>query len=128
MDDEITVDEDGDYMIVYSRGSERPSNAREECGITWQDFGLESKQAFTLRWMSAMPEDHLPEYAPHMDNLPWETSEWSERTWDPNLTWRNHHQGALGSYQPVVHYMPRDTFERLGCPVTPSSIPRWVWW
>ncbi len=127
MDDEIKVDKDGNYMIVYSRGDDRPWNASEQCGVTWQDYGPETKQAFTLRWMSVMPEDHLPEYAPHMDNLPWETSEWSERTWQRDLTSRNDHQGALGPYQPVVHYMPQYIFERLGCPVSPASIPKWVW-
>ncbi len=125
MDDEVTVNGKGEYLIVYSRGGARPANARRECGITWQDFGLESQQAFSVRWMSVIPEDHLPSAAPHLDNLPYKTSEWSEPGWDPDLLSRNSHDGFMGPYQPVVHYLSRSTFEKLGCPIEPRSIPAW---
>ena len=125
LDDEIVVNSENEYIIVYSRGSERPSNARPECGITWQDFGSESRQVFNIRWMSIMPDDYLPQYAPHQNNIPWETGEWSQSTWDRNIMGYNNQNGFMGEYQPLIHYMSRDEFEELGCPVNPDDIPEW---
>jgi len=125
MDDEMVLDSQNEYLIVYSRGGERPSNARAECGVTWQDYGLESRQAFIIRWMSVMPDDHLPEYAPHLDNVPWDTGEWSQPTWDRDIMSHNNQDGVMGPYQPLVHYLTRQEFENLGCPISPASVPKW---
>ena len=64
MDDEVVTNAGREFVIAYSRGSESPSNARSECGVTWRDFGLESRQWFHIRWTSVMPDDHLPEFSP----------------------------------------------------------------
>ena len=125
MDDEILADPENEYVIVYSRRDERPSNARSECGVTWQDYGPESRQVLNIRWMSVMPDDHLPEYAPHQDNIPWETGEWSQPTWDRRIMGYNNQDGSMGPYQPLVHYLTRQEFENLGCPINPASVPRW---
>lgn len=125
MDDEIVTDEDNRFVLVYARGEERPANATAECGVTWQDFGLESTQAFTLRWMSVMPDDHLPGVAPHQDVIPWETGEWSQPGYDPTLIGTNNQDGIMGPYQPLVHYMTKAEFEQLGCPIAPEAVPVW---
>ncbi|MFH1024460.1 MAG: hypothetical protein V1809_13855 [Planctomycetota bacterium] len=125
MDDEITTDSDGRYVIVYSRRQDRPANARPECGVTWQDFGPESRQVLQIRWTSVMPDDYLPQYAPTQNNIPWETGEWSSPNWDANITFRNDQNGFLKEYQPLVHYMTREEFERLGDRVRPEAVPRW---
>jgi hypothetical protein len=125
MDDEIVVNSEGEYIIVYTRGDERPANAQPECGVTWQDYGLESRQVFSIRWTSVMPDDHLVEYAPHQDNVPWTTGEWSQPTWDPSIMGHNNQDGFMGPYQPLVHYMTRAEFESLDCPFTPAAIPEW---
>ena len=56
MDDEITTDNQGRYVIVYSRDTERPTNATSQNGVTWVNWGPTSQQAWTLRWMSVNPE------------------------------------------------------------------------
>ena len=110
---------------MYSRRDERPSNARPECGVTWQDYGPESRQVFHIRWMSVMPDDHLPKYSPHEDNIPWATGEWSQPTWDRNIMGYNSQDGLMGPYQPLVHYLTKEEFESLGCPINPASVPKW---
>ena len=125
MDDEILTDANNNYLIVYSRGNERPANAKKECGATWQDFGPQSHQTFVIRWMSVMPDDYLPAYAPHQNNIPWETGEWSSPNWDPNIMSYNNQQGFMKEYQPLVHYLTKEEFEALGCPVKPEQVPIW---
>jgi hypothetical protein len=125
MDDEIITDSDGWYVIVYSRREDRPANARTECGVTWQDFGPETQQVLQIRWTSVMPDDYLPEYAPTQNNIPWETGEWSSPDWDPDIMNRNDQNGFMKEYQPLIHYMTREEFERLGDHVRPETVPRW---
>jgi hypothetical protein len=125
MDDEILTNSENEYLILYTRGEERPSNARPECGVTWQDYGPESRQVFMIRWTSVMPQDYLPARAPHQNNIPWDTGEWSQPTWDRDIMGYNHQDGFMGPYQPLVHYLTRDEFEALGCPVDPAAVPRW---
>jgi hypothetical protein len=125
MDEDVVVNSENQYLIVYSRRDERPSNARSECGVTWQDYGLESRQVFNIRWMSVMPDDYLRKYAPHDDNVPWNIGEWSQPTWDRDVMSYNDQKGVMGPYQPLVHYLTRQEFENLGCPIDPASVPEW---
>ncbi|MBW2148852.1 MAG: hypothetical protein JRG73_19490 [Deltaproteobacteria bacterium] len=125
MDDEIETDTNNKYIIVYSRGHQRPWNATEECGVTWQNFGLESKQVLNIRWMSVMPDDYLPQHAPHQNNIPWETGEWSSPSWDINIMGYNNQNGFMKEYQPLMHYFSKEEFETLGCPVRAEDIPEW---
>ena len=124
MDDEITVDEQNDYIILYSRGKDRPSNAKAECGVTWQDFGPESRQFFTIRWMSVRPDHFMEEYSLDAHNIPWETGAWSQKNYDKTLVGENE-PGAMGPYHPVIHYLSKEEFEALGCPIDPKKIPEW---
>jgi len=124
MDDEIITTEEGDYVIVYSLPEDRPLNARPECGVTWQDWGPRSRHTVTIRWMSVMPEWHLPEVAPDEVNIPWEKGAWSQAGYDERLVGRNE-PGVMGPYHPVIHYLSRKEFEALGCPVNPAGVPEW---
>jgi hypothetical protein len=124
MDDEITVDGNNDYIIVYSQPENRPSNARSECGVTWQDFGPDASQGFILRWMNVYPDHYIGDYAPTDDNIPWNTGGWSEENYDKTLVGKNE-PGVMGPYQPILHYLDKDEFEQLGCPVDASKIPEW---
>jgi hypothetical protein len=124
MDDEITVDGNNDYVIVYSRPEDRPANARSECGVTWQDFGPDSSQGFILRWMNVYPDHYMEEYAPTDDNIPWEIGGWSQDAYDKSLVGENT-PGVMGPYHPVIHYLNKAEFEALGCPVDPSAVPEW---
>ncbi len=125
MDDEITTDENNDYIIVYSRATEKPDNARPECGVTWQDFGQEFSQTATVRWMSVYPDHYMEDYSPTDDNIPWENGAWSGSAYDKSLVGENK-PGVMGPYHPVIHYLSKEEFEALGCPVDPLSIPIWT--
>ncbi len=124
MDDEITVDENNDYIIVYSRPEDRPSNARPEYGVTWQDFGPDASQGFILRWMNVYPDHYMEEYAPTDDNIPWETGGWSEDAYDRSLVGENT-PGVMGPYHPIIHYMTTEEFEALGFSIDAADIPNW---
>jgi hypothetical protein len=124
LDEDITVDAQNDYVIAYSRPEDRPSNAKQECGVTWQDYGPEAIQGFPVRWMSVFPDHYMSQFALTDDNIPWETGAWSQDQYDPSLVGENA-PGALGPYQPVIHYLGKTAFEALGCPVDPASIPEW---
>ncbi|MBW2146856.1 MAG: hypothetical protein JRI22_07535 [Deltaproteobacteria bacterium] len=125
MDDKIVVNKKNEFIIVFSRRGERPSNARPECGVTWQAYGPESRQVFVLRWMSVIPDDYLQKHAPHIDNIPWSTGAWSQPTWNRKLIGFNNQDGVMGPYQPLIHYLTKEEFENLGCPVNPVSVPKW---
>jgi len=125
MDDEITVNGDREYVIVYSRPHDRPRNARPENGVTWQKWGEPASQGFVLRWLSVRPEWYLPKFAPDRDQIPWKFGAWSEDTYDKSLVGENK-AGVMGPYHPVIGYLTKEEFERLGDrPLKPADIPRW---
>ena len=123
MDDEIITDAQGRYVIVYGRAAERPSNATAAAGVTWVDSGPTAKQSLTLRWLSVSPEWAFGQ-TPDEVNLPWR-SDWSSLNYDAALIGTNTQAGWLGEYQPLVHYLSRSDFERLGTQVAPQRVPRW---
>lgn len=123
MDDEVVLDGNRDYVIVLSRDGERPDNARPEAGVTWVDWGPSGEVNWTLRWMSVGPEWKAP-FAPTPAHIGSRSDYWS-RSFDPNATFRNDHAGALGRYQPRVHYMSRAEFEALGSRVRATDVPVW---
>jgi len=125
MDDEITVNGDREYVIVYSRPQDRPRNARPEHGVTWQKWGEPSSQGFVLRWLSVRPEWYLPKFAPDRDQIPWKFGAWSEDAYDKSLVSENR-PGVMGPFHPVIGYLTKEEFERLGDrPLRPADIPRW---
>lgn len=125
MDDEVVLDAQRRYIIVYSRREDRPANARPENGVTWVEWGPISQLALMIRWMSVAPDWIMP-VNPHERNLPWARAAWSGSRYDPELLGRNTHDGFLGAYQPVIHYMRRQDFEAQGAPVRPDQLPPWV--
>lgn len=126
MDDEITVNKNNEYIIVYSYENERPRNARKENGVTWQEWGPSSRQGFVIRWMSIIPDWYLPEYAPDQINIPWITGAWSQDEYDKTLVGENH-PGVMGPYHPVIHYMTKEEFEASGDNVImPEDLPEWT--
>jgi len=125
MDDEVVLNQDREYIIVYSTPENRPANAQPENGVTWIDWGPRTRQALTVRWMSVMPEWHLPQYAPDEYNLPWAETCWSGTRYDQTLVGLNQ-PGVMGPYHPVIHYMTEEEFEALGNGgLTPQDIPGW---
>jgi len=125
MDDEVVLDANRKFIIVYSRPEDRPKNATRENGVTWVNWGPLADQGFLIRWVSVEPEWSLPNN-PHERNLPWATACYSGSRFDPKLTYTNNQQGFLGEYQPKIHYMTRNEFEALGTKLSPAKIPDWV--
>jgi len=125
MDDEIVLNENNEYIIVYSTRENKPKNATPENGVTWADWGPRSRQTITIRWMSVMPEWHLPKYAPDEYNLPWKKAAWSATQYDESLIGLNQ-PGVMGPYHPVIHYLSREQFEALGNrKINPADVPLW---
>lgn len=124
MDDEVVVDGQRRYMIVYSKPEDRPANARPENGVTWQSLGPTNFGSLTIRWMSVWPDHFLEAYSPHSQNIPWATGAWSQETYDSSLVGANQ-AGVMGPYHPVIHYMTREEFEALGDSFDAEAIPAW---
>lgn len=126
MDDEILVNGENEYIIVFSLEKEKPRNARKENGVTWQEWGPSSQQVLVLRWMSVIPDWYLPQYAPDSSNIPWSTGAWSQDTYDQTLVGENR-PGTMGPYHPVIHYMTTKEFEALGDDqINPEDVPEWT--
>ncbi|MEM0932373.1 MAG: hypothetical protein AAGJ12_07895 [Bacteroidota bacterium] len=123
MDDEIVLNENREFIIVYSRAEDRPANATRENGITWVDWGHTDTQAITLRWISVAPEWSFP-YAPNELHLPWSTATWSGENYNVQLIGKNR-PGFLKEYHPVKHYMTKTVFEGLGQNISKNTLPEW---
>jgi hypothetical protein len=124
MDDEIVLDKERHFVLVYSRKEDRPANATKENGVTWIDWGKTNSQSFNLRWISVGPEWSMP-ITPHEGNLPWATSAFSGTKYDVSLIGTNNHKGYLGEYLPVAHYLTKQEFEKLGNGFSWKAIPEW---
>ncbi len=124
MDDEVLVDGENKYIVVYSLPEERPSNAVEDNGVTWQSFGPTNFGFITVRWLSVWPDHFLEEYSPHAHNIPWKLGAWSQPTYDSSLVGTNV-PGVMGPYHPVLHYMTREDFEAMGASLDPDGFPAW---
>jgi len=127
MDDEVITDEDGNYIIVYSREEDRPINATPQNGVTWVNWGTTGIQSFTLRWFDIGEEWTMP-LAPNEENLPWPQASLTGSDFDPTLTARNSHDGIMKEYLPKRHYMELKDFEALGQRVISwKDIPEWTY-
>lgn len=124
MDDEVVLDAQRRYVIVYSRERDRPANATELSGVTWVNWGPTASQSWTLRWLSVAPEWNMA-ISPNEFNLPWSKTTWSAKRYDSRLVGDNNHNGFLGEYLPQVHYLTKAEFEKLGSPVKPNNVPAW---
>jgi hypothetical protein len=124
MDDEVVLDKNRRYIIVYSRPEDRPVNATRDNGVTWVNWGPIADLGILLRWVSVEPEWSLPNN-PHERNLPWAKASSSGSQFDPRLTYTNDQKGFLGEYQPKVGYMASISFEKLGTTPEATNIPNW---
>lgn len=123
MDDEMVLNKDREYIIVYARREDRPVNATAANGVTWVEWGNTGTQAFTLRWISVGPEWSF-ELTPHEENLPWARSTFTGTQYDKTLVGSNK-PGFLRAYHPVKHLMTREAFEKLGSTFSGADVPEW---
>jgi hypothetical protein len=125
MDDEIGVNDNNEYIIVYSRVSEKPYNATPENGVTWQEWEPSSRQTVVVRWMNVIPDWYLPCCSPDSYNIPWKTGAWSQDAYDATLVGKNS-PGIMGIHHPVIHIMSVKEFETLKDDITLENIPEWT--
>ncbi|MBD3195195.1 MAG: hypothetical protein GF317_09080 [Candidatus Lokiarchaeota archaeon] len=124
MDEDVIVDDQQRYVIAFSREEDRPSNATEENGITWQAWGPDSINYCLIRWLSISPDWILPEYAPNDKNIAWTKGSWSQPDYDKSIIGENK-PGFLGPYHPIIHYMSKEEFEDLGDHPKLGRNPNW---
>lgn len=124
MDDELVLDEQNRYIIVYSWGWTKPNNSNPANGVTWKDWGPTGKQSLTLRWLSVHPEWSF-ELAPNEQNLGWK-GDWASLQFNKSLIGNNNHNGFLQEYLPRIHFLTKEQFEELGQGrINPNQIPIW---
>lgn len=124
MDDEVCLDDQRRYVIVYSQPQDRPANATCENGVTWVRWAPVNRQGLMLRWMSVEP-DWAFDLTPDEELLPPAAVKATGTRYDPSLIGRNSHDGVLGTYLPKIGYMTKDEFEAMGRRVGFDSIPDW---
>lgn len=115
MDEEITVDSEGNYIIAYSRDRDRPQNATVENGITWVDRGEEAEQDHMIRMLNIPPNWLGNELS--FDPLTYAATSWLSPEYDESLIGVNG-QSVLGDYLPTVHYLPKADFEAMNSNIT----------
>jgi len=123
-DEDFQLDRENKYILVFSRPEDKPLNATKENGITWCDWGNQGVISWTIRWMSVSP-DWAFDKTPNERVLPPSKADWASPTFDPAVLAKNNNQGFLGPYQPIIHYMKKQDFERLGAQPSPDKIPEW---
>jgi hypothetical protein len=102
-DDQTTIGADGFVNYVVSTPSERPANARPECGVTWIPWGPQAGGVLIYRNM--LPN---PSFAQAIQRVPEQGKE----------------KAVMGEYFPVSrYYADRAAFEKLGCKQLRGSNP-----
>ena len=124
MDDEIALDGERRYLIVYSRPEDRPRNADPRNGVTWVDWGPTSELGLMIRWKTVRPEWSFA-LSPDEMNLPWARAALSAPGYEPGLLYVNDGSGFMGDYLPRMHYMSREQFEALGPRPRAADLPAW---
>lgn len=124
-DDDVVIDAQRNYIIAYSRPSDRPGNATAANGVSWVDWGNQSTHGLLMRWVCVAPEWTFA-LAPQEHHLDWAHSDWSGSQYDSNLIGLNWRNGFMQCYLPRVHYMTRAEFEALGNNLSAGKIPVWV--
>ena len=124
-DDDVVIDNNRNYVIAYSRISERPSNANASNGVTWVDWGTQTEVGLLMRWVCVAPFWRFA-YAPHEHQLDFSHSDWAGTLYDSTLIGQNWRNGFMQCYLPRVHYMTVQQFQSLGNNLTAEQVPVWV--
>jgi hypothetical protein len=108
------VDKQGNYSVVVSRATERPSNATEKCGVTWMEYGTGDGIPGGSKDFGAVINRHTlvnPKF---------------QNSWF-NVKKVHGESEALGPYLPhVINLHDKARFEALGCPVDTSKFTAMV--
>lgn len=108
------VDRQGNFSVVVSRATDRPSNATEKCGVTWMEFGTGDGIPGGSKDFGAVINRHTlvnPNF---------------QHSWF-NVKKVHGEAEALGPYLPhVINLHDKARFEALGCPVDTSKFTAMV--
>lgn len=125
MDEQLTLDNNRNYMIVYSRTADRPSNATTTNGASWVNWGPTAELGLMIRYLAVSPDWDF-EKSPQEWHLPWATTDWAGSRYDSTLIGVNSHKGFMDCYLPRVVVMTKAEFEALGNNYTAATIPAWI--
>lgn len=125
VDDEVIIDSNRNYVIAYSRITDRPTNATSANGVTWVDWGTQSYLGLLMRWVNITPEWTFP-FAPQENHLDFSHSDYAGTQYDPSLLGYNWRHGFMQCYLPKIHYMTKAEFEAIGNQVNAENVPAWV--
>lgn len=124
-DDEVITDAKGNYVIAYTRASDRPANANAVNGVNWVDWGTQSYLGLLMRWVNIAPEWTFP-FAPQEHHLDFSHSDYAGTQYDPSLLGYNWRHGFMQCYLPKIHYMTKAEFEAIGNKVNAENVPAWI--
>jgi F5/8 type C domain len=124
-DDDVTIDNQRNYVIAYSRTADRPANATAANGVSWVDWGTQSSIGLMIRWVCIAPEWNFA-WSPHENHLSWARSDWAGSKYDSTLLGVNWRNGFMQCYLPKVHYLTKAEFEALGSRLSAEKVPVWV--
>ena len=113
MDEEMRLNPQGFYTLLYARAPDRPRNA-DAPGVSFQDYGPQGASGIVIRWLTVHPEWRDARITPDSANIGYAESNWLSERYNPRIVGLNNQAGLLGEYQPLVHYMPREVFEQRG--------------
>ncbi len=99
-DSNVEVDSERIYTIVVSKAANRPENAREECGVTWLNWGERGDGAGNPAFAHLILRNMLGEDFPQSVQ---------------NVRAMATAQEDMGAYFPAARYSSRKAFEAKGC-------------
>ncbi|WP_343035882.1 hypothetical protein [Hongsoonwoonella zoysiae] len=103
-DMQIPIDENGNYIIVYSRAEDRPKNATAENGVAWIEWSQRGEGLDT-------PANRT-DFGMLMIRIMAPSSDWAESP--ANITKPGEEEAVMGAYYPRGKYSTKEAFEALG--------------
>lgn len=110
MDDEIVLNENREYVIVFSSPEDRPNNAKAENGVTWVDWGQYGSVSWTLRWLSVGPK-WKASFTPSPENIG-RVIDWPSKEFSKKMVEYDNRRLPNSEYIPKVHYLKTTSFEQ----------------
>lgn len=124
MDEDVKLDNERNYVIVYSRENDKPVNVHNN-NCTWINWGPTNELGLVIRYLTVSPEWDF-ELSPNEKHLTNANSDWSGSRYDSTLIGVNTHKGFMQCYLPRIIVMKKEAFEALGNNLKPDEIPVWM--
>ncbi len=121
-DQQVPLNQNGEYTVVISKEAHRPANASDVCGAKWLNFGtgegeIEGSTPPNRSWIGTV-------YIRYMDAL--SGSEWPQspkNIGEPTKSNpKNEAASVMGEYTPVASYTNQAAYEAKGCSTGAPSL------